>query len=77
MNMAPPLVVRSNRSNAEPTRILLIGTRDGIQETIDHLCVLNLRPLSLEQNSTASRQARRLPQHHDQMAYVGLQRNQD
>jgi hypothetical protein len=41
MNMAPPTLDRSVRSIAEPTRILLIGTRDGIQETIDHLCVLN------------------------------------
>jgi hypothetical protein len=39
MNMAPP-TVRPTRSNAEPTRLLLIGTRDGIRETIDHLCAL-------------------------------------
>jgi hypothetical protein len=39
MNMAPP-TVRPTRANAEPTRILVIGTRDGIRETIDHLCAL-------------------------------------
>jgi hypothetical protein len=39
MNMAPP-IVRPTRANAEPTRILVIGTREGIHETIDHLCSL-------------------------------------
>jgi hypothetical protein len=49
MNMAqtpivsdrPEVIARPTRSIAEPTRVLLIGTRSGIQETIDHLCVLN------------------------------------
>jgi hypothetical protein len=49
MNMAQTPTDRPTRwsstdrrsSIAEPTRVLLIGTRSGIQETIDHLCVLN------------------------------------
>jgi hypothetical protein len=40
MNMSPP-DVRSTRANAEPTRILVIGSREDVRETIDHLCVLN------------------------------------
>jgi hypothetical protein len=40
MNNTPP-IVRPNRANAEPTRILVIGSRDDVRETIDHLCVLN------------------------------------
>jgi hypothetical protein len=40
MNMAPP-IVRTTRANAEPTRLLLIGTRPNIHEIIDQLCALN------------------------------------
>jgi hypothetical protein len=39
MNIAPP-IVRTARGSAEPVRLLLIGSREGIRETIDHLCVL-------------------------------------
>jgi hypothetical protein len=39
MNMAKPIVL-SVRANAEPVRILILGSRPGIQEIIDLLCVL-------------------------------------
>jgi hypothetical protein len=34
-------VVRTARGSAEPVRLLLIGSREGLRETIDHLCVLS------------------------------------
>jgi hypothetical protein len=40
MNIAP-LIVRTARGSAEPVRLLLIGSREGVRETIDHLCILN------------------------------------
>ena len=40
MNMSSP-IDRLTRANAEPTRLLVIGTRANVQETIDHLCALN------------------------------------
>jgi hypothetical protein len=39
MNIAPPMV-RTARGSAEPVRLLLIGSREGVRETIDLLCVL-------------------------------------
>jgi hypothetical protein len=39
MNIGKPHSL-SVRGNAEPVRILVIGTRSGIQEIIDRLCVL-------------------------------------
>jgi hypothetical protein len=39
-NSLSPSLKTVNES-AEPTRVLLIGSRDGIRETIDHLCTLN------------------------------------
>jgi hypothetical protein len=47
MNIATP-IVRTARGSAEPVRFLLIGSRDGVRETIvgeaspaeNHLCVL-------------------------------------
>ena len=40
MNMSSP-IDRLTRANAEPTRLLVIGTRANVQETIDQLCALN------------------------------------
>ena len=39
--MAQTPIDRSKDTIAEPTRVLLIGSRSGIQETIDHLCILH------------------------------------
>ncbi len=39
MNIARP-TVPSVRANAEPVRIMILGSRPGIQEIIDLLCVL-------------------------------------
>jgi hypothetical protein len=38
MNYPPPIAL-SRAATSEPVRILIIGTRDGIRETIDYLCV--------------------------------------
>jgi hypothetical protein len=40
MNMATP-IVRTARGSAEPVRVLLVGSREGVRETIDLLCVLS------------------------------------
>jgi hypothetical protein len=39
MNMAPP-IVRTARGSAEPVRVLLVGSRQGVRATIDLLCFL-------------------------------------
>jgi hypothetical protein len=38
MNTQSPIVL-SRAATSEPVRILIIGTRDGIRETIDYFCV--------------------------------------
>ena len=41
MNMAQNPIARLEHTIAEPTRVLLIGSRSGIRETIDHLYILH------------------------------------
>ncbi len=40
MNIGNP-IGQPRAAIAEPVRLLVIGTRPGIQETIDHLCTLH------------------------------------
>jgi hypothetical protein len=39
MNYSKPIAL-TTRANAEPVRVLVIGSRGGVQETIDQLCGL-------------------------------------
>jgi hypothetical protein len=40
MNFAKP-IGRARAATAEPVRILVIGSRQNVQDTIDHLCKLH------------------------------------